>query len=114
MQKVARMVDHFSQNQGNGKPVVIRLQISATSHMASHTLEELQTTFQMAAQGTRAKTAQLEIITRSITGICLSCDQQIERQDDMVTCPACGMAKIQWEEPPELLITEVDWLEETQ
>ena len=113
MQKVARMIDDFSQHQGNGKPAVIRLQISSASHMAGHTLEELQTTFQMATQGTRANAAQLEIITKPIQGICQTCDQQIERQDDTVTCPACGMTQIQWEDLPEVLITEIDWLEET-
>ena len=114
MQKVALMVDDLSQDQGNGRPVVIRLQISGASHMANHTPEELQTTFQIAAQGTRAKAAQLEIVTMPIKGICQSCGRQIERQDDVVICSSCGTSKIRWEDRPEVLITEVDWLEEVQ
>ena len=109
MQQVVRMVENVSQDQDNGKPAIVRLAISSHSHMAAHTSEELQTTFQMAAFGTIAQEARLEVMRIANKGICQVCDEPVERDQDTFTCPTCGMANILWEDQPEVLVQEVDW-----
>jgi hydrogenase maturation factor HypF (carbamoyltransferase family) len=47
MQQVFRMAEDICQDQGRGRPGEIRLRVDQHSHLADHTLEALQTRFQM-------------------------------------------------------------------
>lgn len=112
MQQVVRLVNEVCRNQDHGHPGIIRLQIRAHSHLAEHTLAELQTTFQMAAYGTPAHAAQLEIITVLSQGVCQGCGEHIEQQNETMTCPVCETLDVFWDETPEVLLKEVEWIEE--
>ena len=54
MQTVVRMVEDVCEHQHTGAPSLVRLQISSHSHLAEHTPQELETTFHLAATGTRS------------------------------------------------------------
>ncbi len=111
MQQVVRLVDDVCRNQDHGHPVIIRLQISSHSHLAHHSLGELQTTFQIAAHGTPAQAAQLEIVTLPTQGVCQICGEQIERTIDTIDCSYCGASNVLWDETPEVIVKEVEWTE---
>ncbi len=51
MRQVVQMVEEATLKQPGSVPRLIRLQLSNHSHLADHSVDELQTTFQMAAHG---------------------------------------------------------------
>ena len=112
MQQIVRLVDGVSHQQKQGHPRIVRLEISLLSHLAQHTPVELQATFQMAAKGTAAEHAQLEVITVPTHGICQTCDECIERDIDTLNCPTCGTCDVLWGNTPEVIVKEIEWVEE--
>ncbi|NKB81355.1 MAG: hypothetical protein GKS05_05580 [Nitrospirales bacterium] len=112
MQQVVHMVDDIARKQGHGKPTTIRLQISSHSHLAEHSLEELQATWHMAAFGTAAQDTQLETEMVTNTGLCQTCGFTAERRRDTMICPTCESGYLVWEDQPEVVLQEIEWLEE--
>jgi hypothetical protein len=62
MRQVVKAVEGRLRGEPNAKPVLVRLKIQASSHLVTQDLSALQTVFALAAQGTRAEAAKLEII----------------------------------------------------
>ena len=52
LKEVVRQVEEQCQTRPGNSLSLIRLEIDSHSHLASHTLEELQATFHFAAHGT--------------------------------------------------------------
>ena len=86
---------------------IVRLKVSAFSHLLSHDHATLQTTFQLAARGTRAEGADLEIIP--VPGEiwcpeCKSCTTVGELDD---SCAVCGGPVIAGQAEPEVVLHEL-------
>ena len=62
MTQVVNAVEDRLRGEPKAKPLLVRLKIQASSHLLTQDLSTLQTAFALAAQGTRAEAAKLEII----------------------------------------------------
>ena len=98
------MAEDICQDQGRGRPGTIWLRVCQHSHLADHTLEVLQTRFQMAELGKPVQEVQLEIETIPPKGTCHSCGMVVERLDDTVTCPSWATGPVLWKDDSEMLI----------
>lgn len=90
MRQVVKTVEAELDGTENAKLSVVRLKVSALSHLLTHDCATLRTAFQLAAQGTRAEGAELEIIPVPGEAWCPECKRgtAVTRSDD--TCSACG------------------------
>jgi Zn finger protein HypA/HybF involved in hydrogenase expression len=111
LKEVVKQVEGRCQIQPGNRLSCIRLEIDSRSHLASHTPEELQATFHFAAQGTSVDSAKLDIHVRSSTGACQSCDAVFARTPETYGCPHCFSGDIAWEDHPELVITNIEFVE---
>lgn len=111
LQQVVRTVEARCSSHTGTRLSHIRLQIGSHSHLASHTPEELQATFQFAAKGTQAESAQLHVDIRRATGTCRTCHAVFERGPQTYGCPECLSGDIEWEAQPELIIADIEFLE---
>ena len=112
MKKIVRMVEDVCDHQHTGVPSLVRLHISSHSHLAEHTPQELETTFHLAATGTPVQGAKLDVIAIKAKGKCQECGLPVDRTGHTVVCPRCKSANIIWEDLPEVLLKEVEWVEE--
>ena len=62
MTQVVKAVEDRLRSEPNAKPVLVRLKIQASSHLLTQDLSTLHTAFALAAQGTKAEGAKLDII----------------------------------------------------
>jgi Zn finger protein HypA/HybF involved in hydrogenase expression len=111
LKEVVKQVEPLCQTQSENSLSLIRLEIDSHSHLASHTAEELQATFHFAAQGTAVDSADLDIHIRVSTGTCQSCEAVFDRAPETYGCPHCFSGDIAWEDHPELIITDIEFVE---
>ena len=111
LKEVVRQVEEHCQAQPGTNLSRIRLEIDSHSHLASHTPEELRATFHFAAQGTAVDTADLDIHVRVSTGTCQSCEAIFDRTPETYGCPHCFSGDIAWENHPELIIKDIEFVE---
>jgi len=111
LQQVVKTVEAQCPSHPGTRLSLIRLNVGSHSHLASHTQEELQATFEFAAKGTRVESAQLNIEFQRATGTCRFCHGVFERSPQTYGCPECLSGDIEWEEQPELIITDIEFLE---
>ena len=114
LQQVVKQVQRMCQTKPGTNLSLIRLEIDSHSHLASHSLEELEATFHFAAKGTPVDCANLDIHVRISTGTCQSCSAKFDRTPETYGCPHCFSGDIRWENNPELIIKEIEFLEHTQ
>ncbi len=111
MRQVVERLTQLCHEHPTGRLSTIRLEISSHSHLANHTTEELQTTFQLAAEGTPAKTGTLDIQIVLAHGLCQSCGKRQIRGPDMFACGFCSSTNVKWDNPPELTLCDADMQE---
>lgn len=111
LQQVVRAVESRCHTHPDTQLSIIRLNIGSHSHLASHTPEELQATFQFAARGTRVESARLNIDIQKSTGSCRSCNAVFDHGPETYGCPVCLSGDVAWEDQPELIITDIEFLE---
>lgn len=90
MTQVVKTVEAELDGTTNTKPSVVRLKVSVLSHLLTHDQATIQTTFGLAARGTRAEGATLEIIPVPGEAWCPECKSGtvVRGLDD--SCTACG------------------------
>lgn len=110
MRQVVKMVKDLSLSQ-SGVPSVVRLQISSRSHLADHSSQELATTFGLATHGTIVQGAKLEIIFLPVKGSCQQCGGSVTWSTYTWDCEECGSGKLVWENQPEVVLTEVEYID---
>lgn len=110
LQQVVEHVEQLCQTRPGTRLSLIRLEIGSHSHLANHTAEELQATFQFAAQGTAVDSADLDIHVRSSTGTCQACGRVFDRTPETYGCPDCFSGDIAWEDHPELVIKDIEFV----
>ena len=111
LKEVVRQIEPLCQAQPGNRLSRIRLEIDSHSHLASHTTEELQATFHFAARGTAVDSADLDIHVRVSTGTCQSCKTVFDRTPEIYGCPHCFSGDIAWEDFPELIIRDIEFVD---
>lgn len=107
MAQVVKAVDLALQQIDGAKPSVVRLKVSALSHLMSHDVPSLQTTFDLASRGTTAEGATLEILTVPVGASCRSCGKCSEVDQIDANCVACGSSDLELAAVPDVVVHEV-------
>ena len=107
MTQVVKAVETELGEIGDGKLAAVRLKVSALSHLSTHDQAALQTAFKLAARGTKAEGATLEIIPVPGHAWCPSCNREttVAGPDDV--CSTCEASMIAQPTDPEVLIHEL-------
>ena len=110
MRQVVGMVEEACRMQ-SGIPSVVKLQISSQSHLAEHHSQALETTFSLASQGTSVQEAKLEIVVIPVNGGCRDCGVSLVWSGTTFSCSQCGSGNLVWEDLPEVVLSEVEYVE---
>ena len=107
MRQVVKTVEAGLSEEGDAKLSVVRLKVSALSHLLTQDHATLQATFQLAARGTKAEGARLEVIPVPADAWCPECKSgmTVTGLDD--TCSACGGSVIAASDEPEVVLHEL-------
>lgn len=107
MRQVVKAVETELHGTEDARLSVVRLKISARSHLLTHDQATLQTTFGLAARGTKAEGAALEIIPVPGEAWCPECKSSmaITVLDD--ACSVCGGPVIARPTEPEVVLHEL-------
>lgn len=107
MKQVVKAVEAELHGTEDAKLSVVRLKVSALSHLLTHDQVTLQTTFGLAARGTKAEGAVLEIITVPGEAWCPECKsgRTITGLDN--TCCSCEGPVIAGPVEPEVVLHEL-------
>lgn len=107
MGQVVKGVEDRLRGEPKAKPVLVRLKIQASSHLLAQDPSALHTAFALAAQGTMAEGAKLEIIPVSGEAWCPHCKTGGMVTDLDRVCVTCGGPVLaDWSEP-EVLVHEI-------
>jgi hydrogenase nickel incorporation protein HypA/HybF len=107
MTQVVKAVEARLGETGDAKLSAVRLKVSTLSHLFTHDQSTLQTAFALAARGTKAEGATLEIIPIPSEAWCPRChsDCTVTRTED--GCSACGGPMVAGPAEPEVLLHEL-------
>ena len=107
MGQVVKEVEQAIRQIETGKPSVVRLRVSALSHLLSHDLSSLQSAFEMASLGTTAEGATLDIVTVPVAASCKRCGRTSDVYLADAACEACGARDVELAPVPEVVVHEV-------
>ena len=107
MGQVVKAVNQALREANGAKPSVVRLKVSALSHLLDHDTSQLQAAFDMASHGTMAEGAALDIVTVPVEVTCRCCGMksQVCRMD--AVCEACGSHDLDVVPGPEVVVHDV-------
>lgn len=107
MGQVVKAVHQALRETNGAKPLVVRLKISALSHLLDHDTSQLQAAFDIASLGTTSEGAALDIVTVPVEATCRGCGvkSQVSRMD--VACVACGSHDLDVVSGPEVVVHDV-------
>jgi len=107
MSQVVKSVEQALRGIETGKLSVVRLRVSALSHLLSHDLSSLQSAFEMASLGTTAEGATLDIVTVPVSASCRRCGATSNLCLADIACEVCGARDIDLATVPEVVVHEV-------
>jgi hydrogenase nickel incorporation protein HypA/HybF len=107
MGQVVKVVEDALRKIGRVNPSVVRLKVSALSHLLTHDVSALQSAFFLASVGTIAEGASLDIVTVPVRARCRCCGLTFNRVQMDVRCDACGTTDVDLEQVPEVEVHEV-------
>ncbi len=107
MAQLVKMIEASLEATPGAAPLCVRLRISALSHLMQHDRDQLQAAYVLAAQGTRAAGAELEIQRMPVTGRCRACGHAMSVSDIVTVCSSCGSTTVDVEDVPELVLHEM-------
>lgn len=107
MGQVVKAVNQALRETSGAKPLVVRLKVSALSHLLEHDTSQLQAAFDMASNGTIAEGAALDIVAVPVEAICRRCGvkSQVRRMD--AACEACESHDLEFVSGPEVVVHDV-------
>jgi hydrogenase nickel incorporation protein HypA/HybF len=111
MTNLVRMIEEVCQKESGIIPSVITLQVASYSHLAQHTVDDLQTMFDFVAKSTLAEGAKLEVTTKVVNATCITCEAKIRCEDETLICPNCGSGEIDRDAIPEVLLKNIKYTE---
>ncbi|MFO0700725.1 MAG: hydrogenase maturation nickel metallochaperone HypA [Nitrospira sp.] len=107
MTQVVKAVETKLGETGSAKLSAVRLKVSALSHVFAHDAPTLQTTFLLAARGTRAEGAIVEIIPVPGDAWCPTCRRACMVTRPNESCSVCGGTVLASSVEPEVVIHEL-------
>jgi hydrogenase nickel incorporation protein HypA/HybF len=107
MTQVVKAVEARLNGTGEAKLSAVRLKVNALSHLFTHDGVTLQTAFALAARGTKAEGATLEIIAVPGNAWCSRCNQDTIVTGSDEVCSACGGPMIAGPADPEVVLHEL-------
>lgn len=107
MTQVVKAVETGLQGVARAKSIVVRVKIRASSHLLTQGPSILHTAFALAAQGTKADGATLEIIPVPGDAWCPSCKMDLAVRGADGVCPACGGSILSGPDAPEMVVHEL-------
>ena len=90
MTQIVKAVETRLRGTGSAKLAVVRLKVSALSHLLTHDHATLQRAFGLASQGTRAEGATVEIIPVPGVAWCPECRSSTGVTGLDNSCCSCG------------------------
>lgn len=107
MTQVVKAVETKLSEIGNLRLSTVRLKVSVLSHLLSHDQSALQATFMLAAHGTKAEGARLEIIPVPGQAWCSQCRRGISVTQPQEACSVCEGPLVRGSIEPEVVIHEL-------
>jgi hydrogenase nickel incorporation protein HypA/HybF len=107
MKQVLKAVEAGLHGAEDAKLSAVRLKVSTLSHLLTQDHAALQTAFALAARGTRAEGAKLEIIPVSGGVWCPRCNRGAEVTGVDDACPRCGGLLVAAQDAPEVTVHEL-------
>ncbi len=107
MKQVVKAVEAKLHGTENVRLSVVRLKVSALSHLFTHDHATLQTTFGLAARGTRAEGAALEVIPVQGEAWCPECKSGTTITGLDNACRFCGGQVVAGPEEQEVVLHEL-------
>ena len=107
MGQVVKAVNQALQEANGAKPSVVRLKVSAFSHLLDHDPSQLQAAFDMASHGTIMEGAALDIVTAPVEATCRCCGVKSEVSRVDTACDACGSRDLDFVPGPEVVVHDV-------
>ena len=107
MGQVVKAVEQALRETETGKPSIVRIKVSALSHLLSHDLSSLQSAFELASLGTTAEGATLDIVTVPVSASCRRCNTITNVSLADAVCEACGATDVDLATVPEVVVHEV-------
>ena len=107
MGQVVKAVNQALREANGAKPSVVRLKVSALSHLLDHDQAQLQAAFDIASLGTTSEGATLDIERVPVDACCRRCDMKsyVSRMDAL--CDACGSRDLDLVPGPEVVVHDV-------
>ncbi|WP_176697828.1 hydrogenase maturation nickel metallochaperone HypA [Candidatus Nitrospira nitrosa] len=102
-----KTVEAGLSEEGDAKLSVVRLKVSALSHLLTQDHATLQATFQLAARGTKAEGVRLEVIPVPADAWCPECKSGMTVTELNDTCSACEGSVIATSGQPEVVLHEL-------
>lgn len=110
LRRIVHLMETLAQQQGRGRPVLIRLRVSRDAHLALHAPHDIQAMFRLAAQGTIAEQATLSLTLVSTDDTCLRCGTPLPASAEG-PCSGCGLIRTRDLEEADVFIQDVEWEE---
>lgn len=107
MTQIVKTIETKLGKAGGAKLSAVRLKVSALSHVYTHDESALQTAFMLAARGTRAEGAELEIIPVPQNAWCPQCHRDVSVTSLNDTCHSCGGSTMAGAAEPEIVLHEL-------
>jgi hydrogenase nickel incorporation protein HypA/HybF len=107
MTQVVKAVETELQGVAQAKSLVVRVKIRASSHLLAQESSILHTAFALAAQGTKAAGATLEIIAVPGDAWCPRCKIELAAMGVDGVCPTCGGVILSGPDAPEMVVHEL-------
>jgi hydrogenase nickel incorporation protein HypA/HybF len=107
MREVVRTVERQLQGAGATRLSAVRLKVNALSHVLAHDHPVLHRAFALAARGTRAEGARLEIIPVTGDAWCPRCNRGVKVEGPGDSCSCCGGMMVAAQDTPEVMVHEL-------
>jgi hydrogenase nickel incorporation protein HypA/HybF len=107
MTQVVKAVENGLRGATQARPVLVRLKIQTSSHLLVQDPSVLQTAFDLAAKGTRAEGAKLDIIPISGEAWCPRCKTEVAARGADGACATCGGPVVAGLAAPEVMVHEL-------
>ncbi len=109
MTNLVRMVEEVCGKKSRITPSVITLEVASDSHLAQHSLEDLQMMFDFVTRSTLAQGATLAVTMKTAEAKCRACQNTLECRQEVLICPTCESGDIERDDTPEVILKNIKY-----
>jgi hydrogenase nickel incorporation protein HypA/HybF len=102
---VVETVEQRATREGFSRVLRVGVRLGALSHVDT---EALRLSFDVAAQGTVADGARLDIVRGAGEAYCFDCAETVEVANRTAPCPRCGSGQLLITDSAEMQLTEME------